>query len=46
MHTIECILVKSSRIFDYYNKYFITKTFDRFNYKDLVIFQLNLEKNL
>jgi len=39
--------MKSSRISDYHDmtRYFITTTFDRPNYKDLVnIVQLNLEK--
>jgi len=42
---IECVLVKSSRIFGYHNRiqYIITRTFDRLNYKELIIiFQLNL----
>jgi len=46
MFIVDCILMKPSRIFDYHNetRCFITKTFDRFNYKDLVsIFQLNLK---
>jgi len=45
MSMVECILVKPNRISDYRDRTrdFITRTFDRLNYKDLVsIFQSNL----
>jgi len=45
MSIVKRILVKLSRIFGYHDRtpYFITRTFDRFNYKNLIsILQLNL----
>jgi len=36
IYVVECILIRSNRISRYYDwiRYFITKTFARFNYKD------------